>query len=69
MRNSQGSNKIKNMYEQTSCFDCKDAQKHKSLGPAVSQRHIGLAFRLAAAARAAWEKGGQEPALHWCHLG
>lgn len=49
MRRSQGSNKIKNMYEQTSCFDCKDALKHKSLGPAVSQRQTGLAFRPAVA--------------------
>lgn len=48
-RRSQGSNKIKNIYEQTSCFDCKGALKHKSLGPAVSQRQTGLAFRLAAA--------------------
>lgn len=48
-RSSQGSNKIKNMYKKTSCFNCKDALKHKNLGPAVSQRQTGLAFRLAVA--------------------
>lgn len=35
------------MYEQTSCFDCEDALKRERLGPAVSQRQTGLAFRLA----------------------
>lgn len=49
MGRSQGSNKIKNTCEQTSCFDCKDALKHESLGPAVSQRQAGLACRLGGA--------------------
>lgn len=73
MRGSQGSNVVIIMYEQTSCFDCKAALKQESLGPAVSQRQAGLAFRLAATQQSntgsiGKVRAGAQSYLHWCKL-